>query len=258
MEARVESFRSFDGTTIAYREWGSEYSGVPVILHHGFAADSLTNWVTTGVADRIVAEGRHVVALDARGHGRSDKPHDAAAYDAGQMSTDVSRLIDHLQFDRVDLVGYSMGGHVALDVATRERRVRSVVLGGIGSAALAPGAIDRSAIVAALRAPSADDVADRSAREFRRFAEATGADLDALAAVAASPGHRADGAERIAIPTLVIVGSDDPLAVGADELAAAITGAQLVVVPGDHLSAVSSPQFAEAIVAFLQTPRPRD
>src|SRR4051812_28540339 len=109
MEAAVESFRSFDGTTISYREWGSEYSGVPVILHHGFAADSLTNWVTPGVADRIVAEGRHVVALDARGHGRSDKPHDVGAYDGGQMGTDVSRLIDHLQFDRVDLVGYSMG-----------------------------------------------------------------------------------------------------------------------------------------------------
>src|SRR6478735_11235044 len=150
----VETFTSFDGTTIAFREWGSEYGTVPVVLHHGFAADSLTNWVTPGVADRIVATGRRVVALDARGHGKSGKPRDVAAYRDGQMVTDVSRLIDHLRLDRIDLVGYSMGGRVALDVATVERRLRSVIIAGIGGAALEPRSIDRSDIIDALDAAS--------------------------------------------------------------------------------------------------------
>src|SRR4051794_8073720 len=154
----VETFRSFDGTTIAFREWGSEYGTVPVVLHHGFAADSLTNWVTPGVADRIVATGRRVVALDARGHGKSDRPHDVSAYDAGQMAVDVSGLIDHLRLDRIDLVGYSMGGRVALDVACSEPRLRSVVIGGIGGAVLDAAPIDRSAMLDAVDAPEVDDV----------------------------------------------------------------------------------------------------
>src|SRR6476469_1889057 len=160
----VETFTSFDGTTIAYREWGSEYGTVPVVLHHGFAADSLTNWVTPGVADRIVATGRRVVALDARGHGKSGKPRDVAAYRDGQMVTDVSRLIDHLRVERIDLVGYSMGGRVAVDVACNESRLRSVVISGIGGATLDPQPIDRSALLDAVDAPAVEDVQSRAGR----------------------------------------------------------------------------------------------
>ena len=247
----METFTSFDGTTIAYREWGSEYGTVPVVLHHGFAADSLTNWVTPGVADRIVATGRRVVALDARGHGKSGKPREVAAYRDGQMVTDVSRLIDHLRVERIDLVGYSMGGHVALDVATVERRLRSVIIAGIGGAALEPRSIDRSDIIDALDAATIDDVPTRSGRAFRRLAERSGADLQALAAVALSGGHRAENLDQIDVPALVLVGADDPLTSGADRLAAAIPGARLQVVPGDHLGAVGRPEFADAIIAFL-------
>ena len=247
----METFTSFDGTTVAFREWGAEYGTVPVVLHHGFAADSLTNWVTPGVADRIVATGRRVVALDARGHGRSGKPHDVASYSDGQMVRDVSCLIDHLEVDRVDLVGYSMGGHVALDVACTETRLRSVVIGGIGGGALAPESIDRSGMVKALRADSIDDVKDGAGRALRRLAERSGADLEALAAVATSNGHRAEHLERISVPALVLVGADDPLARGSERLAATIPGARHQVVPGDHLTAVADPAFAEAICAFL-------
>ncbi|MFT3851883.1 MAG: alpha/beta fold hydrolase [Ilumatobacteraceae bacterium] len=247
----METFTSFDGTAIAFREWGAEYGTVPVVLHHGFAADSLTNWVTPGVADRICALGRRVVAIDARGHGKSDKPHDVAAYRDGQMVRDVSCLIDHLEVERIDFVGYSMGGHVALDVATTETRLRSVVVAGIGGYALAPESIDRSAMVRALRAESIDDVSDGAGRALRRLAERSGADLEALAAVATNNGHRAEHLERITVPALVLVGADDPLARGSERLAATIPGARHQVVPGDHLGAVAEPAFAEAISNFL-------
>lgn len=246
----METFTSFDGTPIAFREWGAEYGNVPVVLHHGFAADSLTNWVTPGVADRIVATGRRVVALDARGHGRSGKPHDVADYSDGQMVRDVSCLLDQLRVDRVDLVGYSMGGHVALDVATTESRLRAVVLGGIGGAALAPESVDRSAMVSALRVAN-DDEADGAGRALLRLAERSGADRESLAAIASANAHRAEHLERISVPVLVLVGADDPLARGSERLAAAIPGARHQVVPGDHLSCVAEPAFAEAITAFL-------
>jgi pimeloyl-ACP methyl ester carboxylesterase len=54
--------------------------GPPVVLHHGFAADADANWVRPGIVDALVASGRTVVALDARGHGRSAQPHDLHAY----------------------------------------------------------------------------------------------------------------------------------------------------------------------------------
>ena len=251
----VETFTSFDGITIAFREWGSEYGTVPVVLHHGFAADSLTNWVTPGVADRIVATGRRVVAIDARGHGRSDKPHDAAAYADGQMAKDVSRLIDHLRLDRIDFVGYSMGGRVALDVACNEPRLRSVVISGIGGATLDPQPIDRSALRDAVDTPAVDDVRTRAGRQFRRLAERSGADLVALGAILEAGHPQATGLERITFPVLVLVGADDPLAEGSQRLAAAIPGARHVVVPGDHLGAVAEPAFAEAIIEFLSEHR---
>ena len=69
--------------------------------------------------------------------------------------------------------------------------------------------------------------------------------------MALSGGHRAENLDQIDVPALVLVGADDPLTAGADRLAAAIPGARLQVVPGDHLGAVGRPEFAEAIVAFL-------
>lgn len=227
-----------------------------MVLHHGFAADARSNFTSAGIVGHLVESGRRVIALDARGHGRSGKPHDPAAYDAPAMSTDVSSLLDHLGLDRVDLVGYSMGGFVAVEVATRETRLRSLVVGGIGAGAL-PGAdgagppIDREAIAAAMEADDASTIADRGAIGFRRLADATGADRQALAAVLRSSPHRPGDLGGIGVPSLVLAGDSDPLAAGADRLAAALPNARLQVVPGDHLGAVAAPEIIASLVAFL-------
>lgn len=251
----MASFTSFDGTKIAFRAWGSELGGVPVVLHHGFAAESYLNWVTPGVVDRITAEGRWVIAIDARGHGDSDKPHDAAKYDAGQMVTDVSCLIDHVGAKHVDFVGYAMGSRVGLQVAMREPRLRSLVVAGLGGDVLQAQPVDVSPIAAALRAPRASDVPEATARAIRRLAKSTGGDLEALAAIASVFVVSVAGVETIAIPTLVLAGRDNPRTAGAERIAAAIFGARLVVVPGDHLSSVALPPFAQAIVEFLRQQR---
>src|SRR6188768_3934597 len=100
----MPTFRSDDGTDIYYRSWG-DTDDLPVVLHHGFVADSELDWVLSGVVASLTSGGRFVVALDARGHGRSGKPHDPDRYGEARMARDVSILIDVLEAPAVDLVG---------------------------------------------------------------------------------------------------------------------------------------------------------
>src|SRR6188472_2482220 len=120
----MERFTTVDGLESAYATCGSIDTGVPVVLHHGFAASHRTNWVAAGMVDALTAAGHSVVALDARGHGESDHPHDPALYGESLMSIDVIDLVASLGIDEYDLVGYSMGGIVAALVGTRDPRVR--------------------------------------------------------------------------------------------------------------------------------------
>ena len=85
--------------------------GQPVILLHGNPVSIEINWVETGVVDGLVDNFR-VIALDLRGFGRSDKPHDPSAY-GSNMADDVFRLMDHLNIERAHMVGYSMGARLA-------------------------------------------------------------------------------------------------------------------------------------------------
>ena len=247
----LEQFTSFDGTEIAYLDVGR---GPVVLLSHGFAADHRLNWVAPGVVDALVASGRRVLAPDARGHGRSSKPHDPAAYGGDAMVRDVRALLDELTIDRVDVVGYSMGSLVSSRLVPLEPRSRSLVLGGIGDRL---GSEQRPANSEAIaRALEADDptaIADPGARAFRAFADATGADRQALAAIQRAPlGGPADlGA--IGVPTLVITGDADTLVGSPHGLAARIPGAVAKVISGDHLTAVGDPAFASSIVEFVDS-----
>ncbi len=257
----TRSFTAPDGVRIVYDVWNADGATrpVPVVLHHGFAADAHTNWVVPGIVEALVEDGRMVFALDARGHGRSDKPHDPAAYGHQVMSRDVSALLDHETLVRVDLAGYSMGGYVtAITAVRREPRLRSVVIGGIGAGALGGPGIHREAIAAGLLAADVSLVEDRTARQFRRFAEATGADRHALAAIMRAPFSPVGDLGQVNVPALIAVGADDPLAVGPGALAEAIPGARLVLTPGDHLGAPGQPEYAAAIVEFLRSVDERD
>jgi pimeloyl-ACP methyl ester carboxylesterase len=246
----MQRFRSFDGFEIAYMTAGL---GPDVLLLHGFAADHGANWVQPGVVDALVDAGRHVIAYDARGHGQSAKPHDPDAYAGDAMVGDARALLDHLAVEEVDVVGYSMGAMTSARLVTREPRARSLVLGGVGGR-LARGRmpVARGAIADALLADDPRTIENPGARAFRRFAERTGADRQALAALQHSPRAEVRTALReIAVPTLVLVGDGDTLAGDPGELAAAIPGARSQVVSGDHLNAVYDPAFREAIVDFL-------
>ena len=253
MAVGVSTFDSFDGATLSYRSSGSPGERPPVLLLHGFAADSQANWVAPGVVEALVGAGRHVVALDARGHGRSAKPHDPGAYAGGAMVRDVRSLIDHLGAEQVDVCGYSMG---ALTTLRRGRLGATGALGGArwdGSPTRGP--VDGRAGPACCRGP-----AGRRPGHYHRpggqglpalFADATGADRRALAAIQRSPRAPMADATTITIPTMVIAGDADALVGSPQQLASRIPGATAQVVSGDHLTAVFDPRFKTAIVAFL-------
>jgi pimeloyl-ACP methyl ester carboxylesterase len=256
-------FDAADGTPIAYQEWepaGSPATLVapPVVLHHGFIANANVNWVRPGVVEALIRAGRRVVALDARGHGASGKPHDSSFYGEEKMVGDFRRLFDLIGEERLDLAGYSMGAVVALMTASEDARVRRLVIGGVGGALVSPGGFrngpaGREAIASALEAPDPATIASPIAVRFRSFADLVGGDREALAASARASSMvvRAIALGHITAPTLVIAGIDDPIAVHPEELVQAIPQAELKVVPGDHLLAVSQPEFAPAIVEFL-------
>jgi pimeloyl-ACP methyl ester carboxylesterase len=245
----MEQFTSFDGAEIAYLDAGQ---GPAVILSHGFAADHRINWVIPGVVDALVAAGRWVLAPDARGHGRSSKPHDPAAYGGDAMVRDIQVLLDSLEIDQIDVVGYSMGSLVSSRLVPLEPRARSLILGGVGARL---GGEQRpmngAAIAQALEADDPDTIADAGARAFRIFADSTGADRLALAAIQRAPLGARAALEEITVPTLVLTGDADTLVGPPDVLAQKIPDATYKVLKGDHLSAVSDPAFASSIVEFI-------
>jgi pimeloyl-ACP methyl ester carboxylesterase len=250
----MPTFTAPDGLELSYDVEGE---GPPVLLHHGFAADTDANWLRPGIMAALVASGRRVVAVDARGHGRSAKPHDPEAYRGPVMARDVSALLDHLGIDEVDVVGYSMGGLVTSLLLADEPRVRSAVLGGVGARLIlrTGPAMPAGAIAAALEAADPSTISGAVPRAFRAFADSTGADRLALAAIQRAGLAPAPDLSKVRVPVLVIVGDRDELVGNPAELAAAIPGARSVVVSGDHLSAVYDPRFVAEVVAFLDEVR---
>ncbi|PCC98169.1 alpha/beta fold hydrolase [Halopseudomonas pelagia] len=251
----MKSFTSFDGVEICYRQWNSRAKGVPVILQHGYIANARVNWVLPGIVFRLTMTGHRVIALDARGHGRSDKPQDAEAYGESRMARDVSCLIDELRLEEVDLVGYSMGATVALLVAAQDQRIRKLVIGGIGAHTLSLGRSHNSQVkkklAAALLTPNRRSIKHPALLGFRLFADFMRADRNAMAAQALAFHSRKIPFERITNPTLVIAGRNDPLAIHPEKLQAALPDAQLCITPGNHSTALMSLQFKSALVTFL-------
>jgi pimeloyl-ACP methyl ester carboxylesterase len=245
----MNTFTTFDGATIAYLDAGQ---GPAVLLSHGFAADHRINWVVPGVVDALLASGRRVLAPDARGHGQSSKPHDPEAYGGDAMVRDIKMLLDHVELTQVDVVGYSMGSLVSSRLVPREPRSRSLILGGVGGRL---GGVQRPIIGAAVaRALEADDprtVKNPAAKAFRIFADRTGADRFALAAIQRASRGEPAALEDITVPTLVLTGDADTLVGPPDALARRIPGATFKVIKGTHLGAVRDPAFARSIVDFI-------
>jgi pimeloyl-ACP methyl ester carboxylesterase len=240
-------FDSFDGLSLYFDDEGD---GEPVVLLHGFAADTNINYVRSGLLDALLDAGYRVIPLDARGHGLSSKPTDPAAYENDAMRQDVSALLDHLGVEHTAVVGYSMGAHTALRLAPLEPRVTALALLGIGHGG--DGSDDdpdtRKELLAALEAQDPNDVEDPALRPYRIMAGLDGAPLRALLHSLPPPTH--DRLNELGVPVILIVGEDDERAGDAGALAEAMD-AKFVRVPGDHYTANARPELHQALLEFL-------
>jgi pimeloyl-ACP methyl ester carboxylesterase len=241
-----------DDAEIAYLDAGD---GAPIVLVHGFASTKEANWVAPGWIDTLTRAGRRAIALDNRGHGESSKLYDPARYHSAVMAEDVRALMDHLGLARADLMGYSMGARNAAFLALAQPdRVGSLILGGLGIR-LVEGVGLPETIAEALEAPSITQVTDPQGYAFRAFAQQTKSDLRALAACIRGSRQTVSRAEagRIAAPTLIGVGTKDPIAGSAQELAALLPNAVALDIPGrDHMLAVGDKVFKSGVLAFLE------
>jgi len=116
------------GVPIAYSVTGT---GEPVVLIHGLYSSADMNWKMPGTV-KLLAERYRVIAFDLRGHGSSGKPTEDDAYGVA-MVEDITRLMDHLQVKKAHIVGYSLGGMIAMKFVTlHPERVLSGTLCGMG------------------------------------------------------------------------------------------------------------------------------
>ena len=172
------------GTKIYYAVAGE---GKPVILIHGLYSSAKLNWDKPGISEDL-AKNFRVVTLDCRGHGRSDKPKSDEDYGTN-MVEDVVRLLDHLHIKKARIVGYSMGGMIALKLVTMHPdRVDSVILGGMGW----------------LRPDSPQQDFWKNIPSFGLTAPA--ACMHGMAKLAVT----ADEVKAVKVPVTVIIGDNDP------------------------------------------------
>ncbi|MGH7913113.1 MAG: alpha/beta fold hydrolase [Candidatus Binataceae bacterium] len=249
-------FFDSDGVRIHYLDQGH---GAPVLLIHGFGSSAEEHWVKTGMVERLARRWR-VIAYDARGHGHSDKPHDAATYGLSHMRADVVALLDHLKIARARMVGYSMGGRITLEVLIRHpERLSAAVLGGYGQGGQIATLGQRHRIAAALLAEDPAVVEDVLARRFRRGAERNGKDLRALAAcISAEETTDAastidyDALGRVLAPVLIVTGDTDAIAGDPRPLAGWFRNARVVLLEGgEHTTVPADPRFHQAVEDFL-------
>ncbi len=234
--------------------------GRPLILVHGWGADSRRNWVDTGWVEAL-APVRQLVLIDCRGHGLSEKPHVQEDYGYAAMSKDVLQVMDELGIAAADLFGYSMGAFIGASLLGHHcGRFTSMVLGGIGDDT-EQSAARCHPIAAALRAKDLSEIVDPLDRAYRRYIDADPRnDREALALAALQmwpDGHPlalgGEGLADVDIPVLIVDGAEDhPYVESAGRLAAAIPGAELVTIPGaDHHTVVADPRFMDAVISFL-------
>jgi pimeloyl-ACP methyl ester carboxylesterase len=107
-----------------------EGEGPPILLAHGLTGDT-TFWRAYGYVEPL-KDQFNVILFDARGHGRSDKPHEPPAYDLRLMAGDGLAVLDALGVGRAHVWGYSMGAAMGIVLAQQSpERLTSLMAGGV-------------------------------------------------------------------------------------------------------------------------------
>jgi pimeloyl-ACP methyl ester carboxylesterase len=227
-----------------------------------------------GLIARLLVAGARVIVPDLRGFGASDKPHDTAAYTNSAIARDIAALIDHLDLDAVDVLGFSLGSVTAAKLlALSVQQIKSAILAGVADYILdgevmelpknwpIPDHLPRPLTMKA-HAEEGANVLDRN--EIVRgnlmsaqviLVRATGADPKALVAVL-----RGDMAEqvppealrKVKMPVLVLNGTADVANQTIGQLLEVIPNARSAACDGNHGSTSFQLPFQEAVSDFFE------
>jgi len=246
--------------------------GEAVVLIHGWMGDS-SMWGRDAAGNTKLSplEGFQAIAIDCRGHGKSDKPHDEAAYGT-KMADDVVRLLDHLKIKKAHLIGYSMGAFIAGKVASAHPdRVISVIYGG--QAPLIKGApstgsnevevfakavADGKGLGSYLVAVMPEGWPKLTLEQANAYAKVlyAGKDVEAFAASGLSLGRLAVSPKelrRFKGPVMFVYGSKDISRERINSVRDLLGHGEVKVVEGaDHVTTPARPEFGASIVGFLQ------
>ena len=275
-EPAVGEDRYFDaaGVKIRYVDSGK---GEPIVLLHG-GTSNLESWIVRGVLPNLEKDFR-VIAFDARGHGKSDKPRNPSAY-GRQQALDVVRLLDALRIDRAHIIGYSLGGSTVAQLLTLhpERFLTAVQVSGAGrspalagdprieqeAAEIEKDCISRSRITR--QAPVHDKPSETELTK-RAAACRANKDFDQYATAASIRGYRdqvitVEQVKAVKVPTLGVVGSLDSALESMQDLAKARPDMKFVIVEGASHTGPDGIQgraeLISAIRAFIASQRKPD
>jgi pimeloyl-ACP methyl ester carboxylesterase len=244
-EAHGGQYANINGVRIWYETYGG---GLPVLVLHG-GTGSLEDMHKQ---IRALAATRFVVAVDSRGHGRSTDSD--APFSYALMADDIVKLLDQLNIRQTDIVGWSDGGIIGLDLAMHHpERVGRVV--AIGANYDVDGLQEK---------PDLDAPAPPIPRSYARNAPdpAHWAALfrKVVTMWATQPHYTIANLGKINAPVLVIAGEFDVIKrAHTDQLAQAIRNAEEVIIQGGTHDVVSDQAAAvnARILAFLARPLPQ-
>ena len=233
-----------NGIEMYYATYGA---GDPVLLIHGGLGNA-DIWQAQ-VADLM--KDHLVIVADSRGHGRSTRTAEPFGYDL--MSSDYLALLDYLKIDKVDLVGWSDGGIIGLDIAmTHPERLdhlfaqaANITTDGVNPAvatdAVFGSYIDWMSKDYARLSPTPD--------QFEAF-------VGQISEMWASQPNWTDAqVAAITVPTEIVVGDHDEaiLPAHSEKIAGLIPGAKLVILPdASHFAMLQAPdEYTAAVRAFI-------
>jgi pimeloyl-ACP methyl ester carboxylesterase len=232
-----------NGIEMYYATYGA---GDPVLLIHGGLGNA-DIW-SAQVADLM--KDHLVIVADSRGHGRSTRTEEPFGYDL--MASDYLALLDYLKIDKVDLVGWSDGGIIGIDIAmTHPERLDHLFA---QAANITTDGVDPSvaedAVFGAYIGWMGEEYAKMSPTpdQFDAF-------VAQISEMWATQPNWADAeVGKITVPTAVVAGEYDEAILPAhtEHIAKVIPGSKLVILPGvSHFAMLQAPDEYNAAVRAL-------
>ena len=247
----MQRLAGFDGAELAVAEIGT---GRPIILLHGLFSSGEMNWRRYGAAAEIASAGYRVIMPDFRAHGLSAAPHDAAAYPADVLALDIEALIAQLGLTDFDIGGYSMGARTLVRLLARGLKPAKAIISGMGLEGLTGGTARADFFKRVVARPDGWPAGspEAFAAAFMKQNKVDGIAVGHLLnSFVSTPVAVLRGIET---RTLVLCGREDRDNGSAPALALELPSAALVEIDGNHMSAVTKPDFGTAIAAWLGHP----